>query len=88
MLDDLVEAIRGRVIGGLRVHDAHAELKPGADGDTVLRVTALVDDPPAGERGWRLDSTGAVEHEARRIAWDLGVAEWALRSGCIWCSCH
>lgn len=76
MLDDLVEAIRGRVIGGLRVHDAHAELKPGAEGDTVVRLTVLVDDPPAGAPTWPLDAADAIEHEAQRIAWDLGIVEW------------
>jgi hypothetical protein len=72
----LCDALRGQVIAGIRVHDARAELVPGATGETIVRLTLLLDDPAAGEDTWPLDALRDME----TLAWDeagrLDIPEW------------
>lgn len=72
----LVDALRGQVVAGVRIHDLHAEIKPGAEGDTVVRLTLLVDDPRPGTRTWPVETRREIERRAQDEAWRLGVPEW------------
>ena len=72
----LCDALRGQVLDGVRIHDARAELVPGATGETIVRLTLLLDDPAAGEDTWPLDVLRAMESRAWDEAAALAIPEW------------
>ena len=72
----LCDALRGQVVADIRIHDARAELVPGATGETIVRLTLLLDDPAAGENTWPLDALRAMETRAWDEAASLAIPEW------------
>jgi len=72
----LCEALRGQVIAGVRIHDARAEVTPGATDELVVRLTLLLDDPENGHDTWPLDAMRAMESSAWDEASRLGIPEW------------
>jgi hypothetical protein len=72
----LCDALRGQVVAGIRIHDARAELVPGATGETIVRLTLLLDDPPAAAETWPLDALRNMETHAWDEAAQLGIPEW------------
>lgn len=72
----LCEALRGQAVADIRIHDARAELVPGATGETIVRLTLLLDDPAAGEDTWSLEALREMETRAWDEAARLGIPEW------------
>jgi hypothetical protein len=72
----LCDALRGQLVAGIRVHDARAELIPGATGETIVRLTLLLDDPAAGEDTWPHGALRDLETRAWDEAVTLGIPEW------------
>lgn len=72
----LCDALRGQVIDGIRIHDARAELVPGATGETIVRLTLLLDDPVPGHDTWPLDALRDMETRAWDKAAALAIPEW------------
>ena len=72
----LCDALRGQTVAGVRIHDVRAELVPGATGETIVRLTLLLDDPAAGEDTWPLDALREMETRAWDEAARLGIPEW------------
>lgn len=72
----LCDTLRGQVVGGIRIHDARAELVPGATGETIVRLTLLIDDPAAGADTWPLDALRDMETRAWDEAAKLAIPEW------------
>lgn len=72
----LCDALRGQVVDDIRIHDARAELVPGATGETIVRLTLLLDDPTTGEDTWPLDALRAMETRAWDEAAALAIPEW------------
>lgn len=70
----LCVALRGQVVAGVRIHDARAELVPGATGETIVRLTLLLDDPAADT--WPLDALRDMETRAWDEAVKLAIPEW------------
>jgi hypothetical protein len=74
-LTALCDALRGRVVDGISVHDAGAEIVPGATGESIVRLTLVLDDPTAGLDTWPHKAIHAID----KFAWDeagrLGIAE-------------
>lgn len=75
-LAGLCDALRGQIVNGIRLHDARAELVPGATGETIVRLTLLLDDPMAGEDTWPLDALRDMETRAWDEAAGLAIPEW------------
>lgn len=72
----LCDLLRGQVVDGVRIHDARAELVPGATGETIVRLTLLLDDPAPGTDTWPLDTLRAMESRAWDEAAALAIPEW------------
>jgi hypothetical protein len=72
----LCDALRGQVIAGVRVHEATAEIKPGSDGEPIVRLRLVAADPARGRDTWPVETVRSIEQRARHEAWKLGVAEW------------
>jgi hypothetical protein len=72
----LCDALRGQAVADIRIHDARAELVPGATGETIVRLTLLLDDPAAGEDTWPLDALRKMETRAWDEAARLDIPEW------------
>jgi hypothetical protein len=72
----LCDALRGQALGGIQVHDASAELVPGATGETIIRLTLLLDDPAAGRDTWPLEALRRMETRAWDEAAALDIPEW------------
>lgn len=72
----LCDALRGQVVTGVRIHDARAELVPGATGETIVRLTLLLDDPAPGNDTWPLDALRDMETRAWDGAAALAIPEW------------
>jgi hypothetical protein len=72
----LCDALHGQVVAGIRIHDARAELVPGATGETIVRLTLLLDDPPAGAETWPLDALRDTGTRAWDEAARLAIPEW------------
>ena len=70
----LCDALQGQVVDGVRIHDARAEIVPGATGDPIVRLTLLLDDPTP--ETWPLDAIEAMETRASDEAARLGITEW------------
>lgn len=72
----LCAALRGEVVAGIRIHEARAELVPGATGETIVRLTLVLDDPGPDRRTWDLGALRDME----TLAWDeaaaLSIPEW------------
>jgi hypothetical protein len=76
MLGRLVEAVRGQVIEGVRIHDARASTQIDWDGVPIVRLYVLVDDPPPGEPTWPVDAILAIMGFAGRQAWQqIGIPD-------------
>jgi hypothetical protein len=75
-LDALCAALRGEVVSGVRIHDARAELVPGATGETIVRLTLVLDDPAPGRRTWSLGALRDMETRAWDEAAALAITEW------------
>lgn len=76
MLTDLASAMRGQIIEGLRIHDARADIKIGAELEPFVRVYTVVDDPEPGERTWKFSVNRAIQNEAKNVAEKLGISIW------------
>lgn len=72
----LCDVLRGQVVADIRIHDARAELVPGATGETIVRLTLLLDDPAPGNDTWPLDALREMESRAWDEATGLGIPEW------------
>lgn len=72
----LCDALRGQVLADIRVHDARAELVPGATGETIVRLTLLLDDPAPDNDTWPLDALRKMETRAWDEAARLDIPEW------------
>lgn len=72
----LCDALRGEVVAGIRIHDARAELVPGATGETIVRLTLLLDNPAPGHDTWPLDALRDIETRAWDDAATLAIPEW------------
>jgi hypothetical protein len=72
----LCEALRGQVIAGVRVHEVTAEVKPGSDGEPIVRLRLIVTDPARGRDTWPVETVRSIEQRARDEAWKRGLAEW------------
>ncbi len=70
------DALRGQVVAGIRIHDARAELVPGATGETIVRLSLLLDDPALGNDTWPLEALRDIETRAWDEAVILGIPEW------------
>jgi hypothetical protein len=79
-LDGLADAIRGRVVEGVRIHDAQAFTDVDTDGEPVVRLRVLVGNPRAGERTWPVETHRAINRLARQEAARLGVTDWVYVS--------
>jgi hypothetical protein len=80
MLARLVEAMRGQVVDGVRIHDARASTGV-LYGEPVVRVRLLIDDPPPGERTWPVDTMHALRRLAGDVAWyQIGNPDLVLTS--------
>ncbi len=80
MLADLVAALRGRVVNGIRIHDVQAYTDVTYDSEPVVRVRLLLDDPVPGERTWPGDTLGTMNHLALSEGWRLGIPDWVFAS--------
>lgn len=78
LLPALADALRGQTVEGVHIHDAAVELTDGVEGETVARVSLLVDDPQPGARTWPVETVQNIEWLARRQAWALGIGEWVF----------
>jgi hypothetical protein len=72
----LCETLRRRVIGGIRIHDARAEIVPGATGEAIVRFTLVLDDPASRRHTWPLDALRSMETQAWDEAARLEIIEW------------
>jgi len=72
----LCDALRGQIVAGVRIHDVRAELVPGATGETIVRLTLLLDDPAVDADTWPLDTLREMETRAWDEAARLGIPEW------------
>jgi len=76
MLEQLVDAMRGRVVEGIRIHDARASTDIGGHGIPMVRVVLLVDDPQPDEWTWPVEKIRAIDYLARREAWQrIGIPD-------------
>ena len=80
MLADLVEALRGQVINGVRIHDARAATDITYEGEPVVRVRVLLDDPRPTEDIWPVKTTTAIGLLALREGWRVGIPDWVFAS--------
>jgi len=69
MLEQLVDAMRGRVVDGIRIHDARASTDIDGDGEPMVRLVVLVDDPQPDEWTWPVEKIYAIDTLALREAW-------------------
>jgi hypothetical protein len=69
MLARLVDAVRGQVVEGIRIHDAQTSIDIDINGEPVVHLRMLVDDPPPGELTWPVDTIFAMMRFAREVAW-------------------
>jgi hypothetical protein len=74
----LCDALRGQLVAGIRVHDARAEMVPGATGETIVRLTLLLDDPAAGQDTWPHGALRELETRAWDEAATLRIPEWVF----------
>src|SRR5215475_4669739 len=72
----LCDALRNRTIAGVHINDATAEVKPGSDGEPIVRLLLGVSDPSYGRDTWPVDTVRRIERRARDEAWKLGLSEW------------
>jgi hypothetical protein len=72
----LCEALRGRVIDGILIHDTRTEIVPGATGEPIVRVTLILDDPESRRHTWSLDALRSMETQAWDEAARLEITEW------------
>ncbi len=78
MLAELVRSMRGQVVDGIRVHDATAEVDFQVDGETIVRLRLLIDDPLASAPTWPLETCGTLTHLAWSEARRLDIQEWVV----------
>jgi hypothetical protein len=71
----LCNPLRGQVVAGVRIHDARAEVTPGAV-EPIIRLTLLLDDPEDGRDTWPMDAMREMESRAWDEAARLGLPEW------------
>jgi hypothetical protein len=76
MLTELADRMRGRVVDGIRIHDARAVLDWGAGNELVVILTAVVDDPAPGLPTWPLDALRTMDRLAEDEAARIGIEEW------------
>jgi hypothetical protein len=75
-LTALADALRGRAVEGVRIHDVMLERDFGIDYEPWLRVTLLLDDPRPGQPTWPVAAMEAISRTAREAAWELGIPTW------------
>jgi hypothetical protein len=81
MLARLVEAMRGLVVDGIRIHDAQAWTEVDYDGEPMVHLNLLLDDPGPGEPTWPVDTLSAIGRLARQEAWQrIGIPDWIFVS--------
>jgi hypothetical protein len=76
MLTELADAMRDRVVDGIRIHDARAVLDWGAGDDLIVRLTVIIDDAPPELDSWPLDALASIERVARHEGYRIGIEEW------------
>jgi hypothetical protein len=72
----LCDALRGHSVADVRIYEAFAEVKPGSDGEPIVRLRLIVADPARGRDTWPVETVRRIEQRARDEAWKLGLAEW------------
>jgi hypothetical protein len=76
MLTELADGMRGRVVDGIRIHDARAVLDWGAGNELIVRLTVVIDDAPEELDGWPLDALASIDRVARHEGYRIGIEEW------------
>jgi hypothetical protein len=75
MLAAFADALRGQVIEGFRLYDVQVATEWWPETDTFVKVTVLVDDPPAGSAGWPAEQRLALSMAIDRLTSQFGIAE-------------
>lgn len=76
MLTALAEALRGRTVAGITIHDAVAESVLGADDRPIVRLSLVLDDAAPDLDTWPYDALREIDRLARTTALELGVEEF------------
>jgi len=82
MLARLVDAMRGQVVEGVRIHDAQTSIDIDINGEPVVHLRLLIDDPPPGEPTWPVETIFRMMRLARDVAWhQIGIPDqvWSSR---------